>query len=99
MGIVHNVFVAGAPRDPGAFGIHIQEKETISSNTVANVLYHTENRYPLVGSSLIPIFFSGGMRVPPDQVAFWSKAEEERSVYGYQPLNVTSNEKALNKRR
>jgi hypothetical protein len=88
MGIVHNVFVAGAPRRPGALGIHIKEKEVISSNTVADVLYQTEQRYPMVGSSLVPIFFSEGMLVPEDRMGFWVKAEELRTEHGLDQLRI-----------
>jgi hypothetical protein len=88
MGIVHNVFAAACPRRPGALGLHLLEKEVISSNTVAEVLYETEKRYPLVGSSLISTFFTGGMRVSEQRMKFWAKAEELRRSYGLDELRV-----------
>lgn len=94
MGIVHNVFAAGTPRSAGALGIHLEEKEVISSDKVAEVLYETESKYPLVGSSLVPIFFSGGMRVSEERKQFWDGAEKMRLNIGLDQLRIRKDVKA-----
>ena len=52
--------------------------ETISDNKVCKVLAKVEERYPLVGSSLLPIFYPAGFRSPVDKKKFWKVASQRR---------------------
>ena len=78
VGMLHNIFVAGCARQPAAFGIHLELVSTISDNKVSKVLAKIEEQYPLVGSSLLPIFYPGGFRAPVDQKKFWKIASQRR---------------------
>ncbi|KAI1206298.1 uncharacterized protein F4807DRAFT_235579 [Annulohypoxylon truncatum] len=88
IGMIHNLVVAGAPRDPSTLGIHLNQIDIIADSKVSKVLQKTEDRYPLVGSSLISVFFPGGMRVNNDEKEFWSKAESVRQNQGLAKLAV-----------
>jgi hypothetical protein len=42
-------------------------------------LKEVEEHYPLVGSSLVPVYFPGSLRVKEkDDIEFWRKAQEIR---------------------
>lgn len=88
IGMIHNLVVAGIARDPSAFGIHLNQIDTIKDVTVSKVLQKTEDRYPLVGSSLVPIFFPGGMRVTKDEQEFWANATRNRESQGLSNLSI-----------
>lgn len=48
---------------------------------MSDVLKEVEEKYPLVGTSLLQVFFPGSMRIPPektDQIAFWRNALDMR---------------------
>ena len=78
--MLQNLFVAGCARRQEAFGIHTKLIETISDNKVSKVLVKLEKQYPLVGSSLLPIFFPAGFRSPVDQKKFWKIAGQRRQT-------------------
>ena len=78
IGMLQNIFVAGCVRRPEAFGIHTELVDTISDNKVSKVLAKLEERYPLVGSSLLPVFYPAGFRAPADQRKFWKNASQRR---------------------
>ncbi|KAK2814561.1 hypothetical protein FQN49_008152 [Arthroderma sp. PD_2] len=78
IGILHNLLVAGAPREPSASGFHLRHVDTFFANKVVKVLRKTEERYPLVGSSLIPIFFPAGLRIKDSESVFWEMANQRR---------------------
>lgn len=88
VGMIHNLVVAGTPRDPGAFGIHLNKIDSITDITVSKVLRRTEERYPLVGSSLVPVFFPGGMRIKNAEKDFWANAETIRDSQGLSKLAI-----------
>lgn len=89
IGIAHNLLVAGISRSPSAHGFHLELVDTITANKVAKVLRASEERYPLLGSSLVPIFFPGGMRTTTvDEQEFWMEAERRRCEVGLQGLKV-----------
>lgn len=88
IGMVHNLVVAGIPRDPSALGIHLDQIDTIKDVTVSQVLRKTEDRYPLVGSSLVPVFFPGGMRIRQEEKEFWARASRNRESQGFSKLAV-----------
>lgn len=77
-GMVQNIIVCGAPRNPSAFGIHLRFKEAIVEDKVMKVLKETEEKYPFVGRSLVDVFFPGGLR--PDEKIYWDKAEEKAKL-------------------
>lgn len=76
--MLQNIFVAGSVRRSEAFGIHMELVDTISDNKVAKVIAKVEEQYPLVGSSLLPIFYPSGFRAPVDQKKFWKTANRRR---------------------
>ena len=78
LGSIQNVVAAGAPRTPGAMGFHISLKETIKGPRVAGVLKEVEDKYEFVGTSLVPVFFPGSLRVKEDEIEFWKKAQDKR---------------------
>ena len=69
LGMVQNVFVAGAPREPSAFGIHLDLIECFQDGKVMRVLQSTEEAYPGTASHLVKTFFPGGLR--PDEEEIW----------------------------
>ena len=79
--MLQNIFVASCARRPEAFGIHIELVDTISDNKVSKVLAKVEEQYPLVGSSLLPVFYPAGFRAPADQKNFWKTAKQRRHQY------------------
>ncbi len=81
IGMLQNVFVASWARRPEAFGIHIELVDTISDNKVSKVLAKVEEQYPLVGSSLLPVFYPAGFRAPADQKRFWKMANQRRHEF------------------
>lgn len=86
--MVHNLVVAGAARSPGALGIHLRQVDTIADVKVSKVLHRVEAKYPMVGSSLVPVFFPGGMRVEGDEREFWDRAQQEREAQGLSKLAI-----------
>ncbi|PKS08374.1 hypothetical protein jhhlp_005318 [Lomentospora prolificans] len=78
LGSVQNLHAAGASRTPGAFGIHLKLVEIIRDKRVASVLKKVEEKYPMAGTSLVPIFFPGGLRVKDEDLTYWRKAINDR---------------------
>ena len=79
LGGVQNLHAAGASREPSALGIHLKKVETIRDKRVAAVLKRLEETYPTVGTSLVPVFFPGGLRVNKgDDLTFWQSALKSR---------------------
>ncbi|KAF7588228.1 hypothetical protein BBP40_005979 [Aspergillus hancockii] len=79
LGNIQNIIAAGAVRTPSAFGIHIKNVDTIRAARVAEVLKQVETRYPLVGTSLVDVFFPGSLRVKEtSDIEFWRAALEAR---------------------
>ena len=62
LGMVQNYIVAGVRRNPGAFGIHLQKTEVVHEHKVFDALVVAEKIESHVGTSLLPIFFPGGLR-------------------------------------
>ncbi|KAI9707963.1 MAG: hypothetical protein M1820_004382 [Bogoriella megaspora] len=88
IGMMHSIFVAGATRSPGVYGIHLKPVEAITARKVAMVLHEAEEKYPTVGSSLIPVFFPGRMYVNKEEIEFWDAAAERRGLKGAEELPV-----------
>jgi len=85
----HNTFIAAALRGPEALGVHLSCVQIISASKVAAVFRMREERYPTVGSSLLPVFFPGGVRVKPDEKTFRDAAAQRRGLAGHERLHVT----------
>lgn len=86
--MIHNLVAAALPRNPSALGIHLNQIDTIADVTVSKVLQRTEDRYPMVGSSLVPVFFHGGLRIKPEDQDFWAKAAYIRESQGLSKLAI-----------
>jgi hypothetical protein len=80
IGMVQNIIVAGASRDPSAFGIHLEYKQSFLERKVMSTLKATEVAYPHVGRSLLETFFPGKLR--DDEEAWWKEAQEKAMSYG-----------------
>ena len=78
--MIQNLAAASAGRKPSSLGRHLKQVDAFTGAKVANVLKAAEMRYPFVGTSLIPIFFPGAMRVPEAELKFWTRAENLRKA-------------------
>lgn len=76
--MLHNLFVAGCARHPEAFGINTDLVDTITGSKVSTTLARLEDKHPLVGTSLLPIFYPAGFRPPAHQKKFWKAANQLR---------------------
>lgn len=74
LGMIQNIIVCGAPRNPSAFGIHLRFKEVIVEKKVMEALKAIERKYPHVGRSLVDVYFPGGLR--PDEEEYWKEADD-----------------------
>ncbi len=89
IGMVQNIIVAGVARDPKVFGIHLKRVGEVKGNKVMHVLMRTEDNYPRVGASLVPVFFPGRLR--ESEQSFWdSKILQVRNKH--EKLRPTSRE-------
>ncbi|EWZ48974.1 hypothetical protein FOCG_07389 [Fusarium oxysporum f. sp. radicis-lycopersici 26381] len=62
MGILQNIYVAGTSRPPEAFGVPLEFVEVMGNPKVMDTLFKVEERYPRLGKSMLPIFFTGELR-------------------------------------
>ncbi|KAI5842262.1 hypothetical protein BZA05DRAFT_412470 [Tricharina praecox] len=79
VGMIQNVIVCGAPRKPGAFGVHLEFVEAIVEKKVMKALQVLEEKYTDVGSALVDTYFPGG-RLFPDEKQYWKKVDNERQA-------------------
>ncbi|CAG8957588.1 hypothetical protein HYFRA_00010454 [Hymenoscyphus fraxineus] len=80
IGMLQNIFIAGARRHPSAYGLHLQYEGVIAKRNVMSALKTLEKEYPNVGRHLLPVLFPGPLG--PNEAEWWAKAEdqaEERS--------------------
>ncbi|KAK8005904.1 hypothetical protein PG991_012201 [Apiospora marii] len=76
---IQNLYAVGSTRCPSALGIHLKEVEVFRGKKVAAVLKRVEESYPMVGTSLVNVFFPGSLRVADDNdFEFWQRAFYER---------------------
>jgi hypothetical protein len=75
LGMLQNVVVAGAPRYPRAFGIHLKYEKVYVEEKVMHVLMDLEKDYEGVGNSLRPEFFPGELR--PWEVDWWKTSDPQ----------------------
>jgi hypothetical protein len=71
IGMLQNIYVAGARRRPGAYGIHLDFKECITGQKFMPTLMEAEEKYPKVGKALLKIYFPGRLR--DEERAWWEK--------------------------
>lgn len=74
IGMLQNIFVAGARRTPEAVGVPLEFKEVICETKVLNTLLEVERKYPRLGRSMLDTFFPGG-RFTQDELARWREVE------------------------
>ncbi|KAK0362664.1 hypothetical protein LTR59_015866 [Friedmanniomyces endolithicus] len=73
IGILHNVSVAGMKRQPAAWGINLEYKQTVEGK-VMEVLWKPEQSYPRAGRSLVAEFFPG--KLFPREERLWIYADQ-----------------------
>jgi hypothetical protein len=95
LGNIQNILAAGKTRKPSALGLHIQLKETITGSSVAATLKEMESKYPLVGTSLVPVFFPGSMRVPESELGFWHEAMNRRMAPNKHGVRIDTLDSAM----
>lgn len=78
IGMMQNVFVAGVPRRPAAFGIHLELVEVVAKVTVMDTLKTLEEKYPGAGGNLVDTFFPGKLR--KDDAIWWEEAEKRNEA-------------------
>lgn len=80
---MQNLIAAAVRRSSVALGFHIKHRETIGPEKVSETLKQVEQKYPLVSTSLLNIFFPGSMRISLDkleELAFWLTVLHARSM-------------------
>lgn len=73
IGILENIFVAGPPRHPAAFGMPLNFENVIGEAKVMDTLFAAEQGYPGAGRSMLDTFFPGKLR--PKEQARWDEFE------------------------
>ncbi|KAA8651596.1 hypothetical protein EYZ11_002215 [Aspergillus tanneri] len=71
VGIAENILVAGSPRMPAAYGVHLAFQEVIGEAKVMDTLFAVEKAYPHVGRSMLDTFFPGKLR--SKELARWEE--------------------------
>ena len=74
LGMVYTVVVAGAPRNPEAFGIPLKYVGVYARDRTMAALKAVESDHPGVGRSMLSTFFPGG--VLGADTPYWEKAKE-----------------------
>lgn len=77
MGMIHTFVVAGAPRSPSWFGIHLTLIDYVVRPKVMDALRDAETKHPGLGRSMLPTFFSGELTA--DEEVWWKEAKEIES--------------------
>jgi len=78
IGMVQNIVVAGASREPHAFGVHLKPVGQHLHYKVMEALKAVEDDQPGVGLSLLPTFFPGKLR--EDEISWWDTAREKAAL-------------------
>lgn len=74
VGIIQNIFVAGARRSPENFGVPLRFERVIGKHKVMPTLFAVEDAYPRVGRSMLATFFPGPL--PLDERQRWERYEK-----------------------
>ena len=75
MGMIHTLVVAGAPRRPEWFGIHLDYRDVFAERKVMATLQSAEMAYPGLGRSMLSTFSPGALR--EDEVRWWNECRTE----------------------
>jgi len=78
LGMIQNAIAAGARRQPGALGFHLEEVRIVHDVKVFKALQEAENVEPRVGLALLGIFFPGGLRPKEEEWRQEKLAEYEK---------------------
>ncbi|KAI9740314.1 MAG: hypothetical protein M1834_004892 [Cirrosporium novae-zelandiae] len=73
VGILQNIYVAGASRSPKAFGVPVEFVEVIGETKVMPTLFRVEEHYPRLGKNMLGTFFPGDLR--EDEQVKWAEYE------------------------
>lgn len=73
IGMVHTVVVAGAPRRPEVFGIHLEFEKVIVNAKAMRALYEAEEYMSGLGRSMLSTFSPGDLQ--DDEVKWWKQAK------------------------
>lgn len=78
MGMVHTLIVAGAPRRPEWFGIHLDYRDVFAERKVMATLQSAEMAFPGLGRSMLSTFFPGALR--EDEVRWWKECRTDNAA-------------------
>ncbi|OAX42774.1 hypothetical protein K503DRAFT_661649, partial [Rhizopogon vinicolor AM-OR11-026] len=73
LGMIQNLFAAGAPRSAAALGFHLECLREVHQDKFFNALVEAETLERGVALSLIPVFFPGGLRAKETE---WLNAKQ-----------------------
>ena len=85
IGMTHTVVVAGAPRHPAWFGIHLDYCDVFAERRVLATLQSAEQAFPGLGRSMLSTFFPGGLR--EEDMRWWNESPTNRTPEE-RPLHV-----------
>ena len=74
MGIVQNIIVAGARRNPAAFGLPLTFEGVIGKSKVMETLYAVDEEYKGLGHAMLDTFFPGG-KLRDAEKARWAELD------------------------
>lgn len=69
IGTIQNVFAASWRRNPSALGVYLDFVEVVGKPKVMDALLARKRKYRGAGTSLLPIFFPGGIH-PEETLKF-----------------------------
>lgn len=92
VGMIHTVVIAGAPRRPEWFGIHLDYRGVFVERKVMTALQSAEMAFPGLGRSMLSTFFPGALR--EDEARWWNELPKndacaERSSDDKDPISLT----------
>jgi hypothetical protein len=73
VGILDNVYVAGASRSPEQFGMPLEFVEVIGHPKVMKTLLEVESRYSRVGKNMLQVYFPGDVELNQEEQTEWDK--------------------------
>ena len=97
IGMIQNFVIAGAPRCPTAFGVHLKFKQVFSAVKVMDALKRTEVELPRVGAYLVKEFFPGKLR--EDEKLWWAEREAIAEAAEKKTTDVVMENKEMGHRR
>ncbi|KAI9653454.1 MAG: hypothetical protein M1831_006002 [Alyxoria varia] len=78
IGILQNAAVAGFPRRPGAFGVHLEFEDVVCKQNVMGSLMEIERRVPRAGRSMLGVLFPG--KLFPREEKEWDVLDAKAEV-------------------